>query len=200
MERLSSLNGKSTNLLEIMYLSETDVFTFFVCYSITTPGHQSKETFLNDVNGTYQRIKTRVAEIAKESSKNPAGVEQIQLHAVDPNTEIHITIPPSESSDPEAIESRKIFESFSPHMQKAIKSQSLDEVNKVLGEMNVTEAEEIVEKLSNSGILSIQEGVVDTTTEEGKKQLEEIEAEGKKEQELVEEDVGEPGGDVTELD
>ena len=170
--------------------------------SITTPGHQSKTTFLNDVNETYHRIKSRVAEIARESAKNPAGVEQIQLHTVDPNTEIHIIIPSAEDDDPQAVDSRKIFDSFSPDMQKALESRSLDKVNRVLGEMNVTEAEDVVEKLSNGGILSIQEGLVDTTTEEGKKRLQEIEAEGKKEQELeaVAEDVGQPGGDVTELD
>ena len=172
------------------------------CCSITTPGHQSKTAFLNDVNETYHRIKTRIAEIASESAQNPAGVEQIQLHAVDPNTEIHITIPLADSNEPEAVESRKIFDSFSPQMQKALESESLDKVNKVLGEMNVTEAEDVVEKLSNSGILSIQEGVLDTTTEEGKKKLEQLEAEGKKEQEsgIATEDVGQPGGDVTELD
>lgn len=64
--------------------------------------------------------------------------------------------------------------------------------------MPVEEAEEVVDKLGQGGLLSLEEGIVDATTEEGKKKLEEIEAEGKKEN-LVEE-VGEPGGDVAELD
>lgn len=169
--------------------------------SITTPDHKSRETFLNDVNDTYHRIKTRVAEIAKESASKEAGVEQIQLHAVDPNTRIHITIPPAQSSEPEAIHARQIFESFSPELQKALESESLDEVNKVLGKMSVPEAEEILDKFSEGSILSIQEGVVDTTTEEGKKQFEEIEAEGKREKETeTVEEVGEPGEGVDELD
>ena len=77
-------------------------------------------------------------------------------------------------------------------------SESLDEVNKVLGKMPIQEAESVVDKLGDGGLLSLEEGIVDATTEEGKKKLEEIEAEGKREK--IEE-VGEPGdGVVTELD
>jgi cell division cycle protein 37 len=46
-------------------------------------------------------------------------------------------------------------------------------------------------------MLSLEEGIIDGTTEEGRKKLAEIEAEGKLEE--IQE-VGEPGGDVTELD
>ncbi|GIC90896.1 Hsp90 co-chaperone CDC37 [Aspergillus udagawae] len=166
---------------------------------ITTKDHQASTLFRNDVNETYNKIKTRAAELAKDSSaaNDPAGVEQIQLHAVDPNTKITINIPPADSNDPAEIEARKIFESFSEDLQKALASESLDEVNKVLGEMPVNEAEEVVEKLGAGGLLSLEEGIVDATTEEGRKKLEEIEAEGRKEKH---EDIGEPGGDVTELD
>jgi cell division cycle protein 37 len=152
------------------------------------------------VNETYNKIKTRAAELAKDSSaaNDPAGVEQIQLHAVDPNTKITINIPPAASNDPVEIEARKIFESFSEDLQKALASESLDEVNKVLGKMPVNEAEEVVEKLGAGGLLSLEEGIVDATTEEGRKKLEEIEAEGRKEKHV--EEIGEPGGDVTELD
>ena len=64
--------------------------------------------------------------------------------------------------------------------------------------MSVEEAEDVVEKLGQSGMLSLEEGIVDATTEEGRKKLEEIEAENKKENKI--EEVGEPGGDITELD
>lgn len=168
--------------------------------SITTQNHQASTLFRNDVNETYNKIKVRAAELAKDpsASNDPAGVEQIQLHAVDPNTKITINIPPEESTDPEIVEARSIFESFADDLQKALLSESLDEVNKVLGKMPIEEAEGVVDKLGQGGLLSLEEGIVDATTEEGKKKLEEIEAEGKKEN-LVEE-VGEPGGDVTELD
>ncbi|KAB8239473.1 Hsp90 co-chaperone CDC37 [Aspergillus alliaceus] len=166
---------------------------------ITTKDHQASTLFRNDVNETYNKIKTRAAELTKDSSasNDPAGVEQIQLHAVDPNTKITINIPAAESSEPIEIEARKIFESFSKDLQKALSSESLDEVNKVLGKMSVEEAEDVVEKLGESGMLSLEEGIVDATTEEGRKKLEEIEAESK---EKRIEDVGEPGGDITELD
>ncbi|KAF7122726.1 hypothetical protein CNMCM5793_000836 [Aspergillus hiratsukae] len=167
---------------------------------ITTKDHQAGTLFRNDLNETYNKIKTRAAELAKDSSaaNDPAGVEQIQLHAVDPNTKITINIPPADSNDPAEIEARKIFESFSEDLQKALASESLDEVNKVLGEMPVAEAEEVVEKLGAGGMLSLEEGIVDATTEEGRKKLEEIEAEGKRERHV--EEIGEPGGDITELD
>lgn len=165
---------------------------------ITTKEHQAATLFRNDINQTYNRIKTRAAELSKESSGNEsAGVEQIQLHAVDPNTKITINIPQEQSEDPSDVESRKIFSSFSQDLQNALKSESLDEVNKVLGNMRIEEAEDVVEKLGQGNMLSLEEGIVDATTEEGKKRLEEIEAEGKMEKQ---EDVGEPGAEVTELD
>jgi cell division cycle protein 37 len=168
--------------------------------SITNKDHQAGTLFRNDVNETYNKIKTRAAELAKNSaaSNDPAGVEQIQLHAVDPNTKITINIPSAEGTEPVEVEARKIFESFPKDLQTALASESLDEVNKVLGKMSVEEAEDVVEKLGQSGMLSLEEGVIDATTEEGRKKLEEIEAEGKREQKV--EEVGEPGGDVTELD
>lgn len=164
--------------------------------SITTKDHQAATLFRNDVNETYNKIKTRAAELAKNRSpeNDPAGVEQIQLHAVDPNTKINIRIPPQDSTVEEEIEARKIFDSFPPDLQRALESESLDEVNKVLGKMRVPEAEDVVEKLSQGGMLSLEEGIVDATTEEGKKKLEELEAEGKRERQeaVATEDVGEP--------
>jgi len=79
--------------------------------------------------------------------KGSQGVEQIQLHAVDPNTTINISIPPANSEDPEQKKAREAFESFPPGLRRALESGSLDEVNKVLGMMSVEEAEEIVGQL-----------------------------------------------------
>ncbi|EDU41424.1 Hsp90 co-chaperone Cdc37 [Pyrenophora tritici-repentis] len=147
--------------------------------------HQAGKMFNDDVDSTYHRIKTRAAEILKERAENPqsegAGVEQIQLHAVDPNTQINISVPPKEcdATDPEekaAIEqARQIFESFPPGLQRALESGKLDEVNKVLAKMSVDEAEEVVEKLGQGGMLSLEEGVIDATTEEGQSVMAEIE-------------------------
>ncbi|KHJ30444.1 putative hsp90 co-chaperone cdc37 [Erysiphe necator] len=142
---------------------------------ITTPGHQAQKVFYDDVNSTFTRIKSRAKEIqnqrAQEVANGIGGVETIQLHAVDPGTTINITIPSLNSENPSEVEARKIFESFPDDLQKALESGSLDEVNKVLGKMNVEEAEEIVGKLGEGGMLSLEEQIIDTTTEEGQKAL-----------------------------
>lgn len=158
---------------------------------VTTKGHQAQEVFSKDVADTYQRIKTRAAELAKEDAEgNQQGVEQIQLHAVEPGTEIHINIPQPNSEEEIEIEARKVFESFPPGLQRALESGSLDKVNEVLGKMSVEEAEDVVEKLSNAGMLSMQEGVIDATNEEGQAKLKQLE----EEQRLrMQEGDGEPG-------
>ncbi|KAL1606219.1 hsp90 co-chaperone Cdc37 [Paraconiothyrium brasiliense] len=150
---------------------------------VQTKDHQANKLFNDDVDSTYRRIRDRAAEIKKEREENAGqeGVEQIQLHAVDPNTTINIQVPPKEptSTDEEGraveIASREIFEAFPPGLQRALESGSLDEVNKVLAKMSVDEAEEVVGKLGDGGMLSLEQGVVDATTDEGKKVMEEIE-------------------------
>lgn len=116
---------------------------------ITTPGHQARDVFYKDVQDTYLKIRNRVREIkAKEEVDGKAeGVEQIQLHAVEPGTVINIKIPPKDSDDPAEKAGREIFESFKPEMRKALETGSLDEVNKVLGNMTVEDAEDLVGKL-----------------------------------------------------
>ncbi|OAL00933.1 Hsp90 co-chaperone Cdc37 [Phaeosphaeriaceae sp. SRC1lsM3a] len=155
---------------------------------IQSKDHQAARMFSDDVDNTYRRIKTRAAEILKERAENPAGaegVEQIQLHAVDPGTTINISVPPATptSEDPEEKEAeimaRKIFDDFPPGLQRALESGKLDEVNKVLAKMSVEEAEEIVEKLGQGGMLSLEQGVIDATTEEGKRAMQEIEKTGR---------------------
>ncbi|KAK0621435.1 Cdc37 N terminal kinase binding-domain-containing protein [Bombardia bombarda] len=150
---------------------------------ITTPGHQAQAVFFKDVQDQYMTIKNRSREIAKQQAKDKAegkvGEEQIQLHAVDLNTVINITIPPKDSADPEEQAARAIFESFEPKMQKALETGSLDKVNVVLGEMKVPDAEDLVAKLGEAGILSLDEKIIDATTEEGKEELKRLEEEAK---------------------
>lgn len=113
---------------------------------ITTKGHQAQEVFYKDVQDTYQRIRTRTKEIIAEraSGKDEEGVEQIQLHAVEPGTVIQIKVPPKDSEEVEVKEAREIFEGFAPEMRAALESGSLDKVNEVLGKMSVEDAEELV--------------------------------------------------------
>ena len=150
---------------------------------ITTPHHQAQKVFTDDVEATFNRIKTRTAEIKAERASNanaddaPGGVEQIQLHAVEPGSTININVPQPNSTDEVEIEARKVFESFPPGLQRALESGELDRVNEVLGKMSVSEAEEVVEKLGEAGMLSMEKGVIDGTTEEGQKKLKELEEE-----------------------
>ncbi|KAI4092984.1 MAG: hypothetical protein LQ344_003131 [Seirophora lacunosa] len=162
---------------------------------ITTPGHQAQKVFLDDVNDTYNRIRTRSAELAKEKAANPNAkeTEQIQLHAVDPNTSIHINIPSPSPTEEVEIKARETFETFPPGLQRALESGELDKVNEVLGKMSVEEAEEVVEKLGEGGMLSVEEGVIDGTTEEGREKLKELEEKARAER-LAEEAVGQTAG------
>ena len=146
---------------------------------ITTPGHQASKIFQDDVNSTYSRIKTRAAELSKEESKEQGGVEQIQLHAVDPNTEIKIDVPAANSNDPAVVAARQVFERFPPGLQRALEAKSLEKVNEVLGKMSVEEAEEVVEQLGQGNMLSMEEGIIDATNEEGQARLKELEREGR---------------------
>ena len=142
---------------------------------MTTKDHQARKVFFDDVNDTYARLRDRALEMSKERAEDLSqDVEQIQLHAVNPDQTISITVPAAD--DPAQAEARKIFESFPPGLQRALESGVLDEVNKVLGKMSVAEAEEVVENLGNGGMLSLEEGVIDATTEEGQAAMREIEA------------------------
>ncbi|GAA5994036.1 hypothetical protein JCM11641_001753 [Rhodosporidiobolus odoratus] len=146
--------------------------------------------FLDDVDRTSTRLLDRAAVLASErtasksasSTNEPEGVEQIQLVATDPSISISFEIPDgpppetlqitgegSEELDPvlvkEFLQKRwEIFEAFPKGLKKALKEKSLEKVNKVLGRMEVGEAEEVVEKLQEAGILSFESsGVIDQT-------------------------------------
>lgn len=140
--------------------------------------------FNEDFQRTYNRIATRTREIlAEEVAAGPSGErEQIQLVATDPNMTIDFNIPDgpppedfrlegegAEELDVEQVRAwlqRKweIFKGFPPQFQDALRTENLDKVNKVLGNMTVSEAEKIVELLQEGGMLSFSEkGVRDMT-------------------------------------
>ena len=108
---------------------------------------------------------------------------------MEPGTEIHINVPQPDGAEEVERNARVIFERFPPGLQRALESGSLDRVNEVLGKMSVCEAEVVVEQLAEGGMLSLEEGVIDSTTEEGKERLRALEREAREEKE-----VGEPGG------
>ncbi|KAL8983474.1 MAG: hypothetical protein Q9205_002305 [Flavoplaca limonia] len=161
---------------------------------ITTPGHQAQKVFQEDVNSTYARIRSRCAELAEEKEGNgkTTETEQIQLHAVDPNTSIHINIPSTSPTEEVEVKAREIFETFPPGLQRALESGELAKVNDILGKMSVEEAEEVVEKLGEGGMLSVEQGVIDGTTEEGREKLKGLEEKARAEK-LAEEEAARNG-------
>ncbi|EEY22789.1 Hsp90 co-chaperone Cdc37 [Verticillium alfalfae VaMs.102] len=76
-----------------------------------------------------------------------------------------------------AVERARRSRSHPPRtFRKALETGSLDKVNHVLGNMTVEAAEDVVAKLGDAGILSLEEQIIDATTEEGRKALKEMEA------------------------
>ncbi|CBQ69875.1 related to Hsp90 co-chaperone Cdc37 [Sporisorium reilianum SRZ2] len=134
--------------------------------------------YLNDVLATYSRIRDRSKALSEQQSSAGAGEEQIQLVAEDENTVIGFEIPDGpppevielegeakEKLDPEAVRAWlqkrwDIFTAFPEDFQEALKSKDLTRVNKVLGNMKVDQAEEVVGLLDQAGILNFSSSEV----------------------------------------
>lgn len=169
---------------------------------MTSSDPKALKMFVDDVAATADRIIARARVVAKERDAERLageGVEQIQLVATDPGTTITFEVPEgpppaeleltgegSEELDPvlvkEFLQRRwDIFESFPKNLKKALGEKSLEKVNKVLGKMEVSEAEEVVRLLQESGILSFDDtGIRDATgkNEKGGEVEEVLESEG----------------------
>jgi cell division cycle protein 37 len=161
------------NALLIQYchtLGPDGVRMFFS--KINDKNHPAYNAFIKDVDFTVNHIKQRCEVISQERQDQQENVEQIQLHAVDPNTEIVVNVP--DSTNPDAM---AVYNSFSTEMRTAIESKQLDEINKVLAEMSVEDAEELVKKFDECGVLSVEEKIYDATEWQKEKQrLQEEEA------------------------
>ena len=129
-------------------------------------GQKALNLFTSDVDATYKRMEGRVQQMAAEGRGGGAdgeggGTEQIQLVAEGdaqisfnvpdgpPPDEIRLEGEGTEEMDP--VEVRKflvrqwtIFEGFAPEVKAALREESLEAVNKVLGGMSVDEAEQLV--------------------------------------------------------
>ncbi|RPA99872.1 hypothetical protein L873DRAFT_1789324 [Choiromyces venosus 120613-1] len=115
----------------------------------------AQKVFHENVTTTYGHIRERAVAIANECSNENA--EQIQLHTVDPNTQISIAVPLADSKEPDIQKSHKIFESFPPGLQYALESGSLDEVNKGQQVLKKIEEEERTVKVNASSSLGVME-------------------------------------------
>ncbi|BEI80698.1 hypothetical protein CcaverHIS002_0112270 [Cutaneotrichosporon cavernicola] len=143
---------------------------------------KSLKMFADDFSRTYGHIERRVVELAKEAAEDDGEREQIQLVAEDPNMKIGFNLPDgpppadlrvegegAEQLDMEQVRAFlqlkwELFEAFPAPLKAALQTEKLDEVNKVLAKMSVAEAEDVVEKLQEGGMLSFSEaGVRDMT-------------------------------------
>ena len=156
---------------------------------MTVGDPRAEAVFLKDVDDTYNHLRQRVlisAEEQRKAAESGEGVEQIQLVAQNPNTTIGFNIPDGpppehfqlEGPGTEGFDIEQVrralqlrwdhFNSFSPELQEALKSQELEKVNAVLGKMSVEDAEEVVRKLDEGGILEFAEsGIRDETGRPG---------------------------------
>ncbi|KAI5959225.1 CDC37 [Candida theae] len=107
------------------------------------------EEYTNTVNHITQRCKV----IEQEQANRAANDEEealIQLRALDENTTLTVNIPEDGTKEYE------IFSSKLPtEFQTAIKTQSLDEVNKEFAKLKVEEAEKILEIFNECGVIGI---------------------------------------------
>jgi len=144
------------------------------------------KVFEDDVERTYEHVVSRVKISQEEAAQ---GREQIQLIPENPNTTISFNVPDgpppenlilegegTESLDIEevrkALQMRwDIFQTFPTELQEALKAGGLDGVNKVLGDMEVADAEMIVNSLDMAGILNFAEGGIRDQTEEESAQV-----------------------------
>ncbi|KAL5524797.1 CDC37 [Sanghuangporus sanghuang] len=141
---------------------------------MTAGDPRAERVFQTDVENTYQHVKGRVE--ATRAEMDRGGEEQIQLVAEGDGTQISFVIPDgpppehlelegpgTENLDIEqvrrALQMRwDVFNGFRDDLKEALKSQQLQEVNKVLASMTVEEAEKVVQLLDQTGILSFAEG------------------------------------------
>ncbi|KAI0283910.1 Cdc37 N terminal kinase binding-domain-containing protein [Russula aff. rugulosa BPL654] len=138
-------------------------------------GQSAQAIFRKDVEDTYQHIVTRVEIAKKEEAEGASAGEQIQLVAENPDTVISFNVPDgpppehlvlegpgTESMDVEdarrALQLRwDLFCGLPENLQEALKTNELAAVNKVLGDMPVSEAENAVQALDMGGILNFAE-------------------------------------------
>lgn len=171
------------------------------------------KVFEDDVESTHQHFIKR-AKLAQEEERE--GREQIQLVPENPNQSISFNVPDgpppehlvlegpgTENMDLEEVRKAlqfrwDVFRGFSPALQEALTSGGLDDVNKILGRMDVPEAEGIVHSLDMTGILSFADGGI---RDETGKDIDAIETDTKeadaKETDSKETDAKETGGEET---
>ncbi|ODV87369.1 hypothetical protein CANARDRAFT_26768 [[Candida] arabinofermentans NRRL YB-2248] len=120
-------------------------------------GSAASQAFQADLEKTFQHIVNRSNIIKEEQAQQQAsneggeeGVEQIQLRSIDESTELIVSVP--EKGTPEY----EIFETLPSAMKSALLTGDLNEINKVFATMSVADAEELLEKFDECGVISVK--------------------------------------------
>lgn len=148
-------------------------------YRMSSGDKRAQMVFVDDLEKTYSMMMSRALKAKKDEE---SGQERIQLVAEDPSQTISFNVPDgpppeniklegpgSEGLDLEEVRNAlqrrwDIFNNFDEDLRKALKTNKLEEVNDVLGDMDVEKAEDVVKLLEIAGILSFsQSGIVDQT-------------------------------------
>lgn len=124
---------------------------------IAAESSPAKHAFLEDVNQTFTHIKGRCEIIKEEQRQNALNNEEtgeeealIQLKALDDNTELLVNIPKEGTKEYEIFTTKLPIE-----FQNAIKTESIDEVNKEFAKLKIEDAEKILEIFNECGVIGI---------------------------------------------
>lgn len=122
---------------------------------------KGRESFLESVKTKYEHVKARSEIIKKEQIEESGdgeveGVETIQLKSLDDSAELEVILPDFNSKDEDEIKKCEAFKKIPPAMQEALKTQSLDEVNKVFETIQIDEAERILELFNEADIIGVR--------------------------------------------
>lgn len=139
-----------------------EVIKMFFDKIIFNPANtKGKDSFLDSVKSKYEHIKTRSEILKKEQMEDGEdgeveGVETIQLKSLDDSAELEVVLPDFKSTNPEEIKKCEAFNKIPKDMQEALKTQSLDEVNKVFETIQIDEAEQILELFNEADIIGVR--------------------------------------------
>lgn len=121
------------------------------CSKVADTSSPANQGFVQDVQNTFNHIKTRCEILSRE--QGPVETEDeavIQLKALDDGTELLVSIPAEGTPEYETFTTK-----LSPEFQAAVKTQSLDEVNKEFAKLKVEDAEHVLEVFNECGVIGI---------------------------------------------
>ncbi|KAF7728934.1 hsp90 co-chaperone Cdc37 [Apophysomyces ossiformis] len=156
---------QSLTLQYCRQLGKDGVSLFFA--RMNAANAQARNMFFSDVDSTYNRIKTRCAQIAQEKAEEP-GVETIQLQPMSDGSQLTVRIPDPNQADQK--DAYQIYKELPENFRTALETGDLNKINKVLEKMKVEDAETVVQVCSEYGFLDVEGQVIDQTQQEQQQQ------------------------------